>query len=39
MALSLLDGVCSGDVDVSEAAKNLREAHSYPETGEDEDDK
>lgn len=39
MALSLLDGVRSGDVDVSEAAKNLREAHSYPETDEDEDDK
>jgi hypothetical protein len=39
MALSLLDGVRSGDIDVSEAAKNLREAHSYPETDEDEDDK
>ncbi len=39
MALSLLDGVRSGDVEVAEAAKNLREAHSYPETDEDEDDK
>ena len=37
MALNLLEGIHSGEVDSSEAAKNLREAHSYPET-DDEDD-
>lgn len=31
MAISLLDGIHSGEVDVADAAKNLREAHSYPE--------
>ncbi len=37
MALNLLDGIQCGDVDPSEAAKDLREAHSYPET-DDEDE-
>jgi len=31
MALNLLDGIKSGEVDASEAAKEVREAHSYPE--------
>lgn len=37
MALNLLDGIQCGDVDPSEAAKDLREAHSYPES-DDEDE-
>jgi hypothetical protein len=37
MALNLLDGIQCGDVDASEAAKDLREAHSYPES-DDEDE-
>lgn len=36
MALTLLEGVRSGDAEISEAAKNLREAHSYPETDDQE---
>ncbi len=36
MSLNLLDGIQGGDVDASEAAKNLRESHSYPETDEQE---
>ena len=36
MALNLLDGVKSGEMDASEAAKNLREAHSYPESDDNE---
>lgn len=35
MALNLLEQVRSGELDVSEAAKNLREAHSYPETDDE----
>ncbi|HNB25108.1 MAG TPA: hypothetical protein PKZ32_21990 [Candidatus Melainabacteria bacterium] len=31
MANSLLDAVRAGEVDVADAAKNLREAHSYPD--------
>jgi hypothetical protein len=37
MALNLLDGIQCGDVDASEAAKDLRDAHSYPES-DDEDE-
>jgi len=36
MALTLLEGVRSGDAEISEAAKNLREAHSYSETDDEE---
>lgn len=36
MALTLLEGVRSGDAEISEAAKNLRDAHSYPETDDQE---
>jgi CBS domain-containing protein len=36
MALTLLECVRSGDAEISEAAKNLREAHSYPETDDQE---
>jgi hypothetical protein len=35
MALNLLEQVRSGELDVSEAAKNLRDAHSYPETDDE----
>ncbi len=35
MALNLLDGIRSGEVDASEAAKEIREAHSYPESDEE----
>lgn len=38
MALNLLDGIQCGDVDASEAAKDLREAHSYPEADDDDDE-
>lgn len=37
MALNLLEGIQCGDVDPSEAAKNLREAHSYPESDEEDE--
>lgn len=35
MALNLLDGIKSGELDASQAAKNLREAHTYPESDDD----
>ena len=35
MTLTLLEGVRSGEIDISDAAKDLREAHSYPETDDD----
>lgn len=38
MALTLLEAVKSGDLEVSDAAKELREAHSYPESEDDEED-
>lgn len=38
MALNLLDDVRSGEMDASEAAKNLREAHSYPESDDDDNE-
>lgn len=34
MALTLLEGVRSGDAEISDAAKSLRDAHSYPESDE-----
>ncbi len=37
MALTLLEGIKSGEGDASEAAKNLREAHSYPDSEDDDD--
>lgn len=37
MSLNLLKSVQTGEVDATEAAKTLREAHSYPE-GEDDDE-
>lgn len=38
MALNLLESVRSNEVDASEAAKNLREAHSYPSSDDESDD-
>lgn len=35
MALTLLEGVRSGEREIPEAAKSLREAHSYPESDEE----
>ncbi|MBA3992043.1 MAG: hypothetical protein C0469_00855 [Cyanobacteria bacterium DS2.3.42] len=37
MALTLQGGIHGGDVDVSEAAKTLREAHSYPDSDDDDE--
>ena len=37
MPLTLLEAVKSGDLEVSDAAKELREAHSYPDTDDDDE--
>ncbi len=37
MALKLLEGIQSGEVDASEAAKTLRDAHSYPDSDDDDE--
>ncbi len=37
MALTLQGGILGGDVDVSEAAKTLRDAHSYPDSDDDDE--